>query len=301
MPLNNTIPIVVVTDEHYVVLLAVLLKSMETNHKTGEKIQVYVVEDGVTKISRKKLQDSIGPDMFNITWVSMKDAIPEGVKLPMDRTSFPITAYMRLFIATIVSPGTKKALFLDVDMMLLGEISELWETDLGHHAVGAVQDARVTTFDNEWGGIFNYKELGIAPDTKYMNSGLLLVNIEKWVAQDLTQRIIDCINENIKYANYADQYGLNVVLANEWLPLNPRWNCFASDNMLKPLLIHFISRKPIYKTYNNNPQFKMLFDAYLERTMFRNAKSIGEMQRYVKKIKNILVKIKKTVAAKAAI
>ncbi len=293
MPLLNPIPIVVVTDEHYLVLLAVLLKSIEVNHKTGEKIHVYIVEDGVKQSSQKKLQKSVSADMFTLTWVRMKDTITPGVKLPTDRTSFPLTTYMRLFIPNIVPPGTKKALFLDVDMMMLGEISELWHTALGEHAIAAVQDPRLLTFGNEWGGVFNYKELGLAADTKYFNSGMLLINIPKWIALNLTQRVIDCIAVNIKYANYADQYGLNVILADQWLELDGRWNYFASDDLKTPYLVHFISRKPIYKTYNNNPYYKELFDQYRKRTLWHNARPIGEMHRYIKKVNNILDKIKK--------
>ncbi|GAB3918950.1 glycosyltransferase family 8 protein [Mucilaginibacter boryungensis] len=289
---NTTIPIVVVTDEHYVILLGVLLKSIEANHKTGEKIHVYVVEDGVKKSSQKKIHATVNPDMFTISWVKMEDAVA-GVKLPIDHTSFPLTTYMRLFIPNIVPPGTKKALFLDVDMIVLEDISKLWNEDLGNYVIGAVQDPRLLTVDNEWGGIFNYKELGLEPKTKYFNAGLLVVNIPLWTEQSLTQRIIDCVNNNIKFANYPDQYGLNVVLANQWHELDTRWNYFASGDLKDPYLIHFVSRKPIYTTYTNNPYYKELFDNYQKLTPWKNVKPIGELNRYIKKLDNVWVKIKK--------
>jgi lipopolysaccharide biosynthesis glycosyltransferase len=288
-----TIPIVVVTDEHYVILLGVLLKSIEANHKTGEKIHIYVIEDGVTDASKQKLRAMVSPDIFSISWMKMNDAIPPGVKLPLDRTSFPLTTYMRLFIPNIVGAGNSKALFLDVDMIVLEDISKLWYQDLGEYVIGAVQDPRLQTVDNEWGGILNYQQLGLAPKTKYFNAGLLVVNTVKWAEQNLTQRIINCVDNNIKYANYPDQYGLNVILADQWLELDARWNYFASDTLDDPFLIHFISRKPIYTTYSNNPKYKQLFDNYRLQTPWKNAKPIGELNRYVKKLDNIWCKIKK--------
>jgi len=287
------IPIVIVTDEHYVIHLAALLKSIEVNHKTGEKINVYVIADGVKKSSQKKIQASVSPDMFSITWIRMQDTIPAGIKLPLDRTSYPVTIYLRLFIQYIVPADTEKALFLDVDMIVLDEISNLYNHDLGDNVIAAVQDQRLLTFDNEWGGIFNYKELGFAPKTKYFNTGLIIFNMKQWADGNYAQKIIDCIDENIKYANYPDQYGFNVVLANKWLELDTRWNYFASGDIEKPFLVHFISRKPFYISYNYNPKYKELFYQYLKLTEWRNAKPIGELNRYAKKLKNIWVKIKK--------
>jgi len=290
---QNAIPIVVVTDEHYVIMLAALLKSIEMNHKSGEHINVYVIADGVKKSSQKKIHASVDTGMFTINWIKMEDTIPAGVKLPLDRTSYPVTIYLRLFIQYIVPKDTQKALFLDVDMIVLEDVSKLYNQDLGDNIIGAVQDPRLLTFDNSWGGIMNYKELGFAPDTKYFNTGLLLINTQIWAEQKLDQKVIDCINDNIKFANYPDQYGFNVVLANKWLELDTRWNYFASGDLEKPFLVHFISRKPFYTTYEYNPQYKELFYQYLKLTEWRNAKPIGEVDRYFKKIKNIWIKIKK--------
>ena len=293
MSVANSIPVVVVTDQHYVIHLAALLKSIEQNHTSGEKIDVYVIEDGVTKSSKKKILASVSADMFSITWVKMQDCIPPGVTLPLDRTSYPVTIYLRLFIQYIVPAGTQKAVFLDVDMILLEDISTLYLTDLGNNIIGAVQDPRIMTFDNSWGGILNYQELGFEPKTKYFNTGLLLINTSEWAKQGFAQRVIDCINNNIKYAQYPDQYGFNVELANQWLELDTRWNYFASGDLEHPYLIHFISRKPFYTSYNYNMRYKELFYSYVKQTEWRNAKPIGELNRYVKKLKNIWVKIKK--------
>ncbi len=289
----STIPVVIVTDEHYVIHLAALLKSIEVNHKSGEHIAVYVIADGVKKGSQKKIEASVNPAMFSIKWVKMEDTIPPGVTLPLDRTTYPVTIYLRLFIQYIVPADTQKALFLDVDMIVLDDISKLYNHNLGDNVIAAVQDPRLLTFDNSWGGIFNYKELGFAPDTKYFNTGLIIFDMAKWSEGNYAQKIIDGINYNIKFANYPDQYGFNVVLANQWLELDTRWNYFASGDEEAPYLVHFISRKPFYTSYNYNPKYKNLFYKYLKLTEWRNARPIGELDRYVKKLKNIWVKIKK--------
>ena len=293
MSLTNVIPIVIVTDEHYVIMLAALLKSIEANHHTDEKIAVYVVGDGVRRNSQRKIQASVKREMFNITWLKMADVVPANVKLPLDHTSYPVTIYLRLFIHNIVPKHTKKALFLDVDMILLNDISILYHEDLGEKVIGAVQDSRLLTFDNPWGGILNYKDLGFAPDTKYFNSGMILFNIEKWETQNLAQKVIDSINQNISYANYPDQYGFNITLAGQWQQLNPLWNYFASGTLTNPFAVHFISRKPFYSSYAYNQLYKELFYQFLKQTRWCTAKPIGELNRYFKKIINVYEKVKK--------
>lgn len=293
MNLKKTIPIVVVTDEHYVIMLAALLRSIQQNHTSGEHIEVYVISDGVKRSSQRKIKVSVDADMFTIKWIKMHNTIPKDVKLPLDRTSYPITIYLRLFIQYIVPKETAKALFLDVDMIVLTDISKLYNQDLGETVIGAVQDPRLLTFDNAWGGIMNYKELGFAPDTKYFNTGLLLINTQKWAAERLDEKVIACINQNIKFANYPDQYGFNVILVNQWTELDTRWNYFASGDLEQPYLVHFISRKPFYLSYEYNANYQQLFYQYLKLTEWRNAKPIGELNRYFKKLNNIWVKIKK--------
>jgi lipopolysaccharide biosynthesis glycosyltransferase len=294
---SPVIPVVIVTDEHYVIHLAALLKSIEANHKTAEKIAVYVIADGVKASSQKKIQASIDVNMFSIKWVTAQEAIPAGVVLPLDRTSYPITIYLRLFIEHIVPADTQKAIFLDVDMIMLEDISNLYYQDLGTNVIAAVQDPRLLTFDNSWGGIFNYEKLGFAPDTKYFNTGLIVFDIPKWKAGNFAQKVIDCINDNIEFANYPDQYGFNVVMANQWLELDTRWNYFASGDIERPYIIHFISRKPFYKSYNYNSSYRDLFYGYLKQTAWRGTKPIGEMDRYVKKLNNILLKLKKKISS----
>ncbi|WP_428328153.1 glycosyltransferase family 8 protein [Mucilaginibacter sp.] len=293
MPASNVISIIVVTDEHYIVLLAALIKSIETTHKTSEKIHLYIIADGVKTKSKTKLKNSIDSNMIDLSWISMKDAITPEVSLPIDHSSFPLNIYMRLFIPNIVAPGTQKALYLDVDMIVLEDISKVWKINLGDKIIAAVQDPRLLTFSNSWGGVANYKELGFPADTKYFNTGLLLIDIPRWVALNITQRTIDCVANNKKYANYPDQYALNIVLANQWLELDSRWNCFASENIKNPFLIHFISRKPIYKSYTHNTAYKLLFNHYLNLTLWHNFKPISELNRYVKKLKNIAFKIQR--------
>ena len=284
--------IVVATDSHYTILLAALIKSIEETLTKGQAISVYVIDDHIKAKAKRKLQQSINADTTTIIFKSVDEIIPKGISLPLDKSSYPLTIYLRLFIPSFIPPHVEKVLYLDVDMIVRQNIGKLFETDLSGKIVGAVQDPRILTFDNSWGGVKNFTQLGIAGDTHYFNSGLLLMDAKKWRDERIAERTVECINDNQKYVNYPDQYGLNVVLANQWVELDTRWNHFACYDIEDPFLIHYIGRKPIYKTYDNVPSYLTIFNKYLAQTAWANHKPIGESARYIKKIANILQKIR---------
>jgi lipopolysaccharide biosynthesis glycosyltransferase len=289
----DTISIVVVCDNHYIILLATLIKSIEVNHHSFEKIDIYIVEDNVSNKNKIKLLSSIETELITLHWLEIKTCIPKHIRLPLDRSSYPLNIYVRLFIPYFLPPGISKVIYMDVDMIVQSDISNLWNIDLGDKIVAAVMDPSVKTVSNNWGGIKNYQELGLSACTKYFNSGLLIIKTQKLLKLNITEKIISCIVSNKQYAKYPDQYGLNVVLANQWLEIDSRWNHFASDNSreYEPFIIHFVGRKPIYKSYRNHNIYKNLFYRYLLSTKWQYFQPIGESCRYIKKIKNLVKKV----------
>ncbi len=288
---KNVITVVTVCDNHYISLLAALIKSIEVNHYTEELISIYIVDDGISLKNRKKLQQSINPTVVTLIWVNMDGVIPDNVNLPDDKSFYPVNIYMRLFIPYFIPKEIEKALYLDVDMIMLGDISELWKIDIENYPLGAVVDPRAKTF-NSWAGIKNYKELGLDGNLPYFNTGLLLINTHVCRKLDLANKVLLCVKSNKPFLNYPDQYGLNVVLANDWKAIDPRWNVFSDTlSEQEPYLIHFTGRKPIYKSYNYNPEFKKLFFDYLNKTAWHHTTPVNEFSRYVKILLNKLEKI----------
>lgn len=288
--MTREVSIVVSCDDHYIVLLAALLKSIEANLAKDVIIHFYIVEDKVSERNKKKISRSANPAIFKFKWITTEDAVPNDMQLPLDRSSFPLNVYMRLFIPYFVPADLDKVLFMDVDMIAQHDISELYDTNMENHILAAVQDPRIVTFDNSWGGVLNYQELGLRGDHKYFNAGIYVVNTKKWREADITRKVVDCINANRKYANYPDQYGLNILLADQWKELDPRWNNFADHEIADPYVIHFVERKPIFKSYKYSERYQKFFFEYLNQTEWKGFRPKGDMGRYVKKIWNLAEK-----------
>jgi lipopolysaccharide biosynthesis glycosyltransferase len=100
----HPITIVLVNDEHFMPMAAALLKSIQVNHHSGEAIEVYMVSDGISKTSKKKLEKSVVSDSFSIVWIDISKAIPSDVKLltkpPSLLRCMPDTSWRIIYLKT---------------------------------------------------------------------------------------------------------------------------------------------------------------------------------------------------------
>jgi lipopolysaccharide biosynthesis glycosyltransferase len=289
MKKNNNITIVVASDNHYAILIAALLKSIDINHKTEEHIDFHIIDDGISPKFRGKLESIVDPERITIKWTKSKDAVPQDVSIPVDSSAFPLTAYMRVFSPYVVGNDVERLIYLDVDTIVNEDISKLWYTPLGDYTIAAAQDSG-KTIDCAWGGIPNYKELGLTADTMYFNSGVLIINVPKWRAENTSNRVIKALSDYREHVRLADQYGLNVVMANKWLQLDPKWNWFAFQEDNQPYLVHFLDIKPIFKSYQSQEIYKEQFFEYLNMTPWKGFKPVSNNKRMLRKVVN---KVKK--------
>jgi lipopolysaccharide biosynthesis glycosyltransferase len=66
MKKNNTISIVVASDNHYAILIAALLKSIDLNHKTDEHIDFHIIDDGISAKFRTNLETIVDPSRITL-------------------------------------------------------------------------------------------------------------------------------------------------------------------------------------------------------------------------------------------
>ena len=294
MPQTSTIYIASNCDNDFVLFYATLLKSIELHHHTGEKIVSYLIGDDITTINKKKVENSLETDSIEIRWLSSKNFIPDGMHLPDDRSLFPISIYMNLYMAHSLPRYIKKLLYLDVDLIFQTDISELYNLDLEENIIAAALD-RYKNFEHPWGGVRNYKKLGFTGKMPYLNTGVMLIDTEKWRANNITTKTIDAINYHKKYSHLADQYGLNVVFGNlPWLVLPQKWNHISFEKPVeKPSIIHYIAEKPTFRAYKGLKEFQNIFYDYLNQTQFKGAKKVSRFYTRFKKLRIIFSKVYK--------
>lgn len=278
---TNAEPIVIVcaADEEYVMPLAAMMKSVLSNINTARPISLYIVDGGVSKHDKDRLLNSWPFDHLSVHWVLLDDSLFSNLPL-WGRMN--VNTYHRLVIPHILPVSVHKAIWLDCDIIVKGNLAELWDIDLGDNGVYAVQDMVVPYISCRY-GIASYKELGIASNAKYFNAGVMIVNLDWWRLNDVTGRTFAYLREYRRTVFFWDQEGLNAVLVEKWGELDPRWNQIASisgrsfftaehlDKMTyqqvvnDPWIVHFAGTwKPwVYHSHNSS---RALYFQYLDMT-----------------------------------
>ncbi|MBW4560097.1 MAG: glycosyltransferase family 8 protein [Mojavia pulchra JT2-VF2] len=211
--------VVCAADNNYAMPLAVTVRSALANVKSDRKISLFVLDGGISKFNKRKITKSLGSEQIDISWIQIDNALLNNLVLTRHLT---VTSYYRLLLTEFLTPEFDKAIYLDTDMVITGNLEELWNIDLEDKYVLAVQDD-VEMNISMCNGLRNYQEVGICPDYKYFNSGLLVINLEKWRREKIGERVIEYIKQNREYVRH-DQDGLNAVLAGKWGEIHPRWN-----------------------------------------------------------------------------
>jgi lipopolysaccharide biosynthesis glycosyltransferase len=278
-------PIILVcaADNNYAMPLAVMVRSALANLKSNRKIALFILDGGISKSNKNKIIKSLQSAQIDISWIQIDDTHLNNLVLTEHLT---IATYYRLLIPKLLPSEFDKAIYLDTDMVIKGNLAELWNIPLEDNYVLAVQDD-VLLYISMSDGLRNYQAMGISPDAKYFNAGLLVINLEKWRSENIGEKVIDYIKQNREYVKYNDQDGLNAVLADKWQEIHPRWNQMPriydysswqesphtediyKELLHQPYIIHFISSpKPWHAGLQaecKHPQ-KDLFFQYLDMT-----------------------------------
>ncbi len=135
--------------------------------------------------------------------------------------------YHRLAIGEVVPQEIDRVVWLDMDMLVLRCISELWELELNGSPVAAAQDMAVPRVSSPL-GLGEFEALGLDPETPYFNSGLMVLEMKPWREDEMAGRLLSYLRVNAERVFHFEQHAFNALYAGRWCGLDPRWNVIAS-------------------------------------------------------------------------
>ncbi|ABG50463.1 glycosyl transferase, family 8 [Trichodesmium erythraeum IMS101] len=173
--------------------------------------------------------------------------------------------YYRLIMAEILPKHIDKVLYLDSDVVVISPLEELYNIDLENYFIAA------SGFS------------GTLVKSKGFNSGVMVVNLEKWRNEQISTKVIDFATKNRDKLPYHDQSALNRVIKQNYLIIDRKWN-FQVDlsprKIQKPddnialknaRIIHYIgSSKPWYFWISD--QRKNIYELYLKKSLWSTSK-----------------------------
>ncbi len=219
--MNKTIPIFFACDDNYIPFLGTAIHTLSNNASPAYNYRIIVLNNGIkqTNISRisKLSKQNLSIEFFDITQAIAKYHDALSLRL---RDYYSVAIYYRMFIPTLF-PELDKAIYLDADLILVGDISELFNTDINGKLVAAINDRLVKdvpTFAD-----YAHKAVGIPAD-EYFNSGVLVMNLKKFREDSIEEKFLTLLNEYNFDSVCPDQDYLNVLCRNDKVLLPIGWN-----------------------------------------------------------------------------
>ncbi len=152
--------------------------------------------------------------------------------------------FARYFIPDFVTED--KVLYLDSDLVVTGDLTPLFELDLGENYLAAARSC--------FGAGIGF------------NAGVLLINNKKWQAENIRQKLIDLTEKEHENVKEGDQSILNMLFKDQYSLLEDKYNfqigfdagaaeknhAFVFEIPLTPLpkILHYISPDKPWKQFS---------------------------------------------------
>lgn len=238
MNTRQLIPIFYACDDNFVKYTIVSLKSMIENASKNYNYAIYILHTNICK-EKQQIIHKMETEHFTIYFEDVTEYLKSVEdKLPL-RDYYSKTTYYRLFIAEMF-PEYDKAVYIDSDTIVLGDISQLYMHTLGECYVGAAQDQAMVQEDTY--GTYVEKVLGIDRNN-YFNAGILLINCKQF----REKKVLDQFVELLHIYNFVvtqDEDYLNLICKNNVLWLEQTWNIEVFGEICYPesefQILHYI-------------------------------------------------------------
>lgn len=218
-------------DDNYTKYLGISMLSLFLSNKAFTKIEVFILDCGITNPNKEKLQSIAEKYNRQIYFISMKEAV-SGLDLHMGTRKISIASYARLFLASIIPESYNRILYLDCDTIVREYLVEFWMVELKGYLVAGVRD----TVDS-----FFLKKIGLETDEYYVNAGIILINLEGWRREKIEKNFMDFICKFNGNVPHHDQGTINGVCRKKKRIVAPGYNVTSN--------IYTFSAKTIKKIY----------------------------------------------------
>lgn len=262
---GSDLHLVAAADDRYARHLGAALISAIVHLPPEIRVHCHVIDGGLGAESRDLLERTVVARRATLQWIGLERHLLRGAKAGGHLSA---ATYCKVLVPELLGPlPEEKALYLDCDVIVTGDLSPLWRADITGFALAAVADI---------GGEARKRALSIPGHLPYFNAGVLLFNLKKWREEGLSDKVMAYAAKHRDRLVFHDQDALNAVLHRDWLELPAEWN--VQTNMLarsyrgtrpsRPMLIHYTgTSKPWH--YDNVHPYKREYDAYSRLTAWQ--------------------------------
>jgi lipopolysaccharide biosynthesis glycosyltransferase len=182
-----------------------------------------------------------------------------------------VATLVRLLLPDLFADRYDSLLYLDCDLTIHADVSQLFRLDIGSSPVAAQRRGMLffTPLLAEQGAA-HFDRLKMTRPVRYCNAGVMLIDVARWRAENLAARCFDFIREDPERCRLIDEDALNGVLDGRFASLSPVWNMMpprrwmtAFSHIIEPGIVHYAGHDKPWKRFGHD---KPLFP---DRTAYR--------------------------------
>lgn len=257
------VPVFFACDDNFVKFTIVAITSLKANADRNHHYDIHILYTKMSKDMKEKTY-ALADEDFTITFDDVTHFLKAVNYRLHVRDYYSKTTYYRLFIPDLY-PEYDKAIYIDSDTIILGNIAEMYAYDLGDNYVGACKEQAMIQEDVF--GTYVEKCLG-CDRNNYFNAGVLLINCERFRTKRVLDQFIKLLHEYTFTVTQDEDY-LNVICYNKVLWLPQGWDMEVYGELpCKPeefKIIHYIMwSKP---WHFDDCRLKEYFWKYAEQTV----------------------------------
>ncbi len=264
---NKGIPIFFAVDDGYIPFLAVTLQSLVDNSSSSNQYSIKILHTNVNEENKRKIS-KYQRENIDIEFVNLNCYVEKVKDKLFTRDYYTNTTYFRLFIPELY-PQYEKALYLDSDTVVLADIAELYNTDIGDNLVAAAQEGVIQNIKVYQDYV--EKVVGVASYKKYFSAGVLLMNLNELRKHKFQEKILYLLS-TVKYSVIQDEDYLNRICKGRVKFVDSTWNKMPIDiDNVKIEDIKLIHFNYVYKPWHfDNVLYGEIFWEYAQKTEFIN-------------------------------
>jgi len=223
---NRVVNIVFNTDVNYKDYTKVAIKSAILNKKRNSIYKINIICVNLTKDQQKEF------DIFKEKNVTI-NTIPVDISAVAKFEDYDISHYVTKadlfkFLIPDIFSDLNKILYLDSDILVLGDLRKLYNTNIKDYPLAAVKGMKsqmILEKVNEQGYVYYTKDF-----IQTYNCGVLLYNLSRWRKDKLKEKLIEQ-KKNDFYRDLRTQRALNEVIPfSNIKQLSPIYNVYSRGN-----------------------------------------------------------------------
>ncbi|MDO4842232.1 MAG: DUF4422 domain-containing protein [Phoenicibacter congonensis] len=310
------VPVVFASDDAYVPMVTTTIYSMLKNASSESFFDIVILESDITSENKEIMLDFFSQfKNASIRFADVSGMIDQ-YDLKTSNGLISVETYYRFLIQNVL-PEHKKVLYLDSDLIIKGDVAELFATELGSNLLGAAHDT-------DFLGSLNIPQkkkmeyaksvLGMKNPYNYFQAGVLVMNLAEIRKLCTSEEWLEiAANPEVTYT-YDDQDILNSKCEGRVTFIDNAWNVmndcnqriskifsFAPSKIYRaflkayenPKIVHYAGfEKPwfpggcdkasLYWSYaRQTPFYEQLISIYIEEAMSRNKKACDALEEHL--------------------